>query len=259
MPELPEVETVRLGLSQIMVGRRFHSVHVRRRDLRVPVASDFADRLEGLTLLKLSRRAKYLIGEFDDGTVLITHLGMSGRLLITRGTTNNRFGQFTSGAHGHQNHEHIVFDLGDGIRVRFSDPRRFGLMVLTDKSSYSSHPLICRLGPEPMENSFNGTVLSGVLKGRKTPIKSALLDQTIISGLGNIYACEALFEAGISPRRSSLSVQGMRADKLATAIKEVLLRAIKAGGSSLRDHIAPSGEKGYFQHSFSVYGREGQR
>tara|TARA_Y100001935_G_scaffold211401_1_gene181670 strand:+ start:1203 stop:2066 length:864 start_codon:yes stop_codon:yes gene_type:complete len=258
MPELPEVETVRRGLAQAMEGRRIEEIEVRRRDLRFPVPADFADRLRGQTLLSLSRRAKYLVGTFDDDTVLLAHLGMSGRMVIETAEDLNMPGRFEHGTAAHDAHEHIVFRVGNGTIIRFSDPRRFGMMLLTDKSAYPSHCLIRHLGPEPTGEDFTGPVLAARLKGKKTPIKSALLDQRVVAGIGNIYACEALFAAGISPRRSAATVQGGRAVRLADAVRAVLARAIDAGGSSLRDHVAPTGELGYFQHSFSVYGREGE-
>jgi formamidopyrimidine-DNA glycosylase len=258
MPELPEVETVRRGLAQAMEGRRVEEIEVRRRDLRFPIPDDFEERLRGRTLTSLGRRAKYLVGTFDDDTVLLAHLGMSGRMVIETEEDRAVPGRFVHGAAAHNAHEHIVFRVGNGTVVRFSDPRRFGLMVLTDTKSFPSHRLIRHLGPEPTGREFTGPVLAARLKGKKTPIKSALLDQRVVAGVGNIYACEALFDAGISPRRSAATVQGARAGRLADAVRAVLARAIEAGGSSLRDHVAPTGELGYFQHSFSVYGREGE-
>ena len=219
---------------------------------------DFADRLTGRTLQSLGRRAKYLVGTFDDDTVLLAHLGMSGRMVIETEEDQTVSGRFLYGAGAHDAHEHIVFVVGNGTIVRFSDPRRFGIMLLTTVRDFSSHRLICHLGPEPMEEEFTGPVLAARLKGKSTPIKSALLDQRVVAGVGNIYACEALFDAGISPRRKASTVQGMRAARLAGALRAVLARAISAGGSSLRDHVAPTGKLGYFQHSFSVYGREGE-
>jgi formamidopyrimidine-DNA glycosylase len=259
MPELPEVETVRRGLAEAMEGRRIERVEVRRHDLRIPVPDDFADRLQGRTLEKLGRRAKYLVGEFDDGTVLLAHLGMSGRMVIE--TPDQRAaapGGFAHDPGGHHAHEHIVFHVGNGTLIRFSDPRRFGLMTLTDRAGFPDHKLIRHLGPEPTGPEFTGPVLAARLEGKNTPIKAALLDQTVVAGVGNIYACEALYEAGLSPRRKASTVQGVRADRLARAVRKVLAEAIAAGGSSLRDHVTPTGELGYFQHSFKVYGRTGE-
>ena len=264
MPELPEVETVRRGLAEVMEGRRVERVEVRRHDLRIPVPDDFALRLKGRTLEKLGRRAKYLVGEFDDGTVLLAHLGMSGRMIIETpddgapASLENRPGNFVHDPGKHARHEHIVFHVGNGTVIRFSDPRRFGLMTLTDRDSFAGHKLIRHLGPEPTGEDFTGPVLAAQLKGKHTPIKAALLDQRVVAGVGNIYACEALYAAGLSPRRQASTVQGRRADRLAAAVRDVLGEAIAAGGSSLRDHVAPTGELGYFQHSFKVYGRTGE-
>lgn len=267
MPELPEVETVRRGLAEVMEGRRMERITVRRHDLRIPVPEDFAERLQGRTLERLGRRAKYLVGEFDDGTVLLAHLGMSGRMVIeSPDGAERRPGEFVheplsdpaADPGRHRSHEHIVFEVGNGTAIRFSDPRRFGLMTLTDRAGFAAHPLIRHLGPEPTGDDFTGEVLAARLRGKMTPIKSALLDQRVVAGVGNIYACEALYLAGISPRRKAATVQGRRADRLAAAVRDVLRDAIAAGGSSLRDHVAPTGELGYFQHSFRVYGREGE-
>ena len=258
MPELPEVEIVRRGLAQAMEGHRIEIVKVRRSDLRFPVPTDFSDRLRGRTLTALRRRAKYLVCTFDDNTVLLVHLGMSGRMVIETREDLTALGRFVPQKSVHDAHEHIVFQIDTGTIVRFSDPRRFGAMLLTTTHELASHKLIRHLGPEPMEDGFTGPVLAARLKGKRTPIKTALLDQRVIAGIGNIYACEALYAARISPRRGAYSIQGARAARLAGAVRDVLKQAIDAGGSSLRDHVAPSGELGYFQHSFNVYGREGE-
>jgi formamidopyrimidine-DNA glycosylase len=242
-----------------MEGRRFERVEVHRRDLRIMVPENFVDRLQGRTLQKLGRRAKYLVGEFDNGTVLLAHLGMSGRMVIqTPGKSDRKPGQFLQYPDRHRDHEHIVFHVGNGTVIRFSDPRRFGLMTLTNRNAFPDHKLIRHLGPEPIGAEFTGPFLANRLKGKKTPIKAALLDQRVVAGIGNIYACEALYAAGLSPRRMAFTVQGMRAERLAEAVRSVLDDAIAAGGSSLRDHVTPTGELGYFQHSFKVYGREGK-
>lgn len=259
MPELPEVETVRRGLAEVMEGRRIERVEVRRHDLRIPVPDDIDQRLQGRTLEKLGRRAKYLVGEFDDGTILLAHLGMSGRMIIeTPDDAAREPGAFALDPGKHAKHEHVVFHVGNGTVIRFSDPRRFGLMTLTDRDSFADHKLIRHLGPEPTGADFTGPVLAARLRSKQTPIKAALLDQRVVAGVGNIYACEALYAAGISPRRQAATVQGKRADRLANAVREVLEEAIAAGGSSLRDHVAPTGELGYFQHRFKVYGRTGE-
>lgn len=249
MPELPEVETVRRGLAQAMEGRRINQVVVRRTDLRRPLPENFADALMGRTITQLGRRAKYLLIHLDDGTVVLAHLGMSGRMVIEQGTEVEVPAR---------KHEHIAFAVGNGTVIRFSDPRRFGLMDLSTEEGLSTHTLLASIGPEPLGDDFNGPALSVRLKGRKTPIKSALLDQRIVAGLGNIYVCEGLFMAGISPRRSAHTVGARRADRLVAETKQVLRDAIKAGGSTLRDHVTATGETGYFQHNFKVYGREGE-
>ncbi len=248
MPELPEVETIRRGLALKLEGRTLARVEQRRPDLRIPFPPGFAERLTGRRVVRMGRRAKYLLGHLDDGTVLICHLGMSGRLTLAAAPAP------PPGAH-----DHVILETDDGVVVTFHDHRRFGLMTLCAEEELASHPLLADLGPEPLGNDFNGPALSAALTGRRTPIKAALLDQRVVAGLGNIYVCEALFRAGVSPRRLARSVAGVRAERLAAAVREVLLEAIDAGGSSLRDYVRTDGELGYFQHRFAVYGREGER
>ncbi len=245
MPELPEVETVCRGLAARLVGRRLARVVVRRPDLRLPLPPGFAARLEGRTVERIDRRAKYILVHLEGGVVLLAHLGMSGRMVIADGD-------------GPGPHDHVILAADDGTEVRFSDHRRFGLMTLTTEEGWPDHPLLKGLGPEPLGNRFNAEVLSAALEGKATPIKAALLDQAVVAGLGNIYACESLYRAGVSPRRLAKSCTGVRAERLVAAIRAVLREAIAAGGSSLRDHVQPSGELGYFQHSWAVYGREGK-
>jgi formamidopyrimidine-DNA glycosylase len=249
MPELPEVETVRRGLIPRMVGHRIARLHQRRRDLRVPLPRRFAEQVEGRTVDAIDRRAKYLLMRLDNGQTLIVHLGMSGRMTLhdARTAADHPFGR----------HDHVVFEMDDGWQIRFNDARRFGLMLLVATEGVSRHKAFKGLGPEPLEDSFDGAGLAARLKGRRTPIKSALLDQKTLVGVGNIYACEALFLSGISPRRSAHTVQGARADRLVASIKQVLLRSIGDGGSTLRDHVQPGGELGYFQTRFNVYDRFG--
>jgi len=248
MPELPEVETVRRGLAAVLEGRWLTRVQAFRPDLRVPLPADFAARLTGRRVAAVDRRAKYLVITFaDDGPVLLAHLGMSGRMLVTRGR-NAPPGR----------HDHVVFATEDGVEVTFCDPRRFGLMVFAEPDRAAAHPLLRDLGPEPLDDSFTGAVLGERLAGRATPIKTALLDQRVVAGIGNIYACEALYRAALSPLRMASTIRGRRADRLVAAVKSVLTEAIAAGGSTLRDHKQPSGELGYFQHRFAVYGREGE-
>lgn len=246
MPELPEVETVRRGLAPVLEGRRIERAVARRPDLRFPLPEGFGQRLTGRIVAAVRRRAKYLLIELDDGVTLIAHLGMSGCFRIYQNTPPPL-----------EKHDHVILSTDHGAEVRFNDPRRFGFMDLAEAGQLKSHPMLKDIGPEPLGDDFSAASLAGSLKGRRTPIKSALLDQSVVAGLGNIYVCEALFLAGISPKRSAATVAGGRADKLYKAIIDVLQRAIAAGGSSISDHRQTNGELGYFQHSFSVYGREG--
>jgi formamidopyrimidine-DNA glycosylase len=248
MPELPEVETVRRGLIPRMVGHRIVRLTQRRKDLRVPLPARFAQKIEGRTILAIDRRAKYLLLRLDDGQTLIVHLGMSGRMTLHDAQSASE--------HPFERHDHVVFDMDDGWQVRFNDARRFGLMLLVPTDAVAQHKAFKGLGPEPLDELFDGVALAARLKGKRTPIKAALLDQKTLVGVGNIYACEALFLAGVSPRRSAHTIQGERADKLVDAIKQVLTRSIDDGGSTLRDHIQPGGELGYFQTRFNVYDRE---
>ncbi len=249
MPELPEVETVRRGLMPRLVCRRIVRLQQRRADLRVPLPAKFASRVEGRTVTGIDRRAKYLLVRLDDGQTLIVHLGMSGRMTLHDAET--------AASHPLDRHDHVVFDMDDGWQVRFNDARRFGLMVLVANEAVATHKYFRSLGPEPLDDAFTADVLAARLAGRKTPIKAALLDQKTLVGVGNIYACEALFLAGISPRRSAHTVKGERAGRLVEAIKFVLKRSIQDGGSTLRDHVQPGGELGYFQTRFNVYDRAG--
>ncbi len=246
MPELPEVETVRRGLALKMTGRRILQAELRRPDLRRPFPPALADRLGGARIGALGRRGKYILIELDSDGVLLLHLGMSGR--VTAG----------SSALPDAPHDHVILRLDDGTVIRFNDPRRFGLLDYAKRGEEAQHPLLAGLGPEPLEAEFSGDYLTAALAGKMTPIKSALLDQRIIAGLGNIYACEALFRAGISPRRLAGSIGRGRADRLVAGIRSVLTEAIEAGGSSLRDYVQADGELGYFQHRFAVYDREGE-
>lgn len=245
MPELPEVETVCRGLKGVLEGRRFKAVDVRRKDLRIPFPKDMAAALTGRKVTLIYRRAKYVMMDLDDGQVLIAHLGMAGRMTISK----------TAVPPG--KHDHVIFTTDDGTIVTFNDPRRFGLMALAAQSEVDQHKFFRHLGPDALSETFAAESMSAALKGRKTSIKVAIMDQRLVVGVGNIYACESLYRAGISPKRKAGTVAGKRAALLVPAIKEVLRQAIAAGGSSLRDHVQPSGELGYFQDSWAVYGREG--
>lgn len=247
MPELPEVETVMRGLAARLDGRVLAEVEVRRPDLRWPLPERMAERLTGRRILGLRRRAKYILVDLDDGTSWMIHLGMSGRMLISDGSKPPL-----------EAHDHVIFRTDDGTWVKFNDARRFGMMDLWPTAEVERHKLLKGIGPEPLGNAFSGPALESALAGKYTPIKAALLDQKVVAGVGNIYACEALHRSGISPRRLSLNVWGSRAERLADAVKTVLTEAIAAGGSSLRDHRQVSGELGYFQHTFRVYDRDGE-
>jgi formamidopyrimidine-DNA glycosylase len=261
MPELPEVETVRRGLVPVFEGATITRVEQRRADLRFPFPKDFAKRLTGRRVIALRRRAKYLIAELDNDEALVMHLGMSGSFRIDRHAPEGEF-HFPRG----QNpaHDHVVFHFDNGASVTYNDPRRFGYMLLIPSSELEAHPLFAGLGVEPLGNEMNATTLANELAGRKTPLKAALLDQRNIAGLGNIYVCEALHRAGLSPLRAAGSIVNANGkpsqalERLARAIREVLLEAIDAGGSSLRDHRQTDGSLGYFQHNFRVYDREGE-
>lgn len=255
MPELPEVETVRRGLSPVMDGRTILSVQLNRPDLRFPLPIGFADRLNGVRLDRLGRRAKFLVGELSSGDALIMHLGMSGRFTITDGSQP---GEFHHAAPPDPKHDHVVFHMQGGHIVTYNDPRRFGFMELWPLAQLDAYPRLSGYGPEPLSNTFSHAWLNEALKGKTGPIKSVLLDQRVIAGLGNIYVCEALYRAGISPRRRANTVPGERAARLTRAINQVIAEAIEAGGSSISDFKAATGELGYFQHSFAVYGREGE-
>ncbi len=259
MPELPEVETVRRGLVPRLVGHVLARVDQHRPDLRFPLPRDFARRLTGRRVTGIGRRAKYLLLTLDDGNVLMVHLGMSGRMVLEapRGAAR-ALGEFHHEHTQHGAHDHVVLVTDEGWAVRFNDPRRFGMMDLVPAGELNAHKLIRALGPEPLDPAFDAAELERRLKGKRTPIKAALLDQRVVVGIGNIYACEALFRAGLSPKRLAGTVKGARAVRLIAAIKAVLNDAIAAGGSSLRDYRQATGELGYFQHRFRVYDREGK-
>jgi formamidopyrimidine-DNA glycosylase len=261
MPELPEVETVRLGLISAVEGHRLTRVEARRADLRIAFPTGFVERLTGRSVARIRRRAKYLLLDLDSGETLVVHLGMSGRLTIHGPQAAVKPGRFhykaAEDGSGEGKHDHVVFETEEGTRIVFTDHRRFGLMALTETSGLENDKLFEGLGPEPLDGAFTPAVLSAKLKGKRTPIKAALLDQRVVAGLGNIYVCEALFRARISPKRLANTVAGERVKKLVPAIKAVLRAAIAAGGSSLRDYARADGELGYFQHHFAVYDREG--
>ncbi len=247
MPELPEVETVMRGLQSRLEGRRIVSAVAHRPDLRWKLPPGLAKRLTGARVIGFRRSGKYILMRLDGGDSVLLHLGMSGRMVLTPLRPN----QPTL-------HEHLVLETDDGWRVGFVDPRRFGSVDLVPTALEEKHRLLAEIGPEPLEADFTPASLSASLAGKRTPIKAALLDQKVVAGLGNIYVCEALFRAKLSPLRSAYTVPGTRAARLVPAIKDTLREAIAAGGSSLRDYVQPDGELGYFQHAWKVYGHEGE-
>ena len=254
MPELPEVETVRRGLSPVMEAQTIDRLTVNRPNLRFNFPDRFQARLEGTTIDRLYRRAKFLLADLSSGETLIMHLGMSGRFTIT----GKPQGDFYHPVGPDPKHDHVKFEMSNGAAITYNDPRRFGFMELWPANRLDNYPRLQTLGPEPLSNHFSMPVLQQSLARRLTPIKSALLDQKIVAGLGNIYVCEALFRAGISPRRLAKNVGPAKLSALTTAINEVIAEAIEAGGSSISDFTSAAGELGYFQKRFSVYDREGQ-
>jgi formamidopyrimidine-DNA glycosylase len=273
MPELPEVETVRRGLQPVMEGSKIVKAETRRKNLRFPFQKDFVARLEGQTVTGLGRRAKYLMADLASGDVLLMHLGMSGSFRVVKDAESKAPGKFHHPRGEDRAHDHVVFHMSSGAAVVFNDPRRFGYMKIIARKALDEEPLLKGLGPEPLGNEFDAAMLARSCADKKTSLKAALLDQRVVAGLGNIYVCEALYRSQLSPRRLAATLAtkaGQRkgvakreptdhAKRLVGAIHAVLNQAIKAGGSSLRDHRQTSGELGYFQHSFQVYDREGEK
>lgn len=263
MPELPEVETVRRGLAPAMEGAVIDRADVNRPDLRWPFPEHMSARLAGRRVERLRRRSKYILADLDSGETLLVHLGMSGRMVVSGDPANSELarvmpGQFVHAHPAPEKHDHVVFHMDNGARITFNDPRRFGAMDLLDTSAGDSHKLLSVLGPEPLGNDFHEAHLVNAFKNRMSPVKSVLLDQKTVAGLGNIYVCEALYRAKIHPARKAAKISSGRVALLVPIIRSVLTEAIEAGGSSLRDFRQADGELGYFQHRFDVYGREGQ-
>jgi formamidopyrimidine-DNA glycosylase len=264
MPELPEVETVRRGLQPVMEGARILKAEARRKDLRFPFQKDFVARLQGQTVTGLGRRAKYLMADLASGDVLLMHLGMSGSFRVQKQDHADTPGAFHHPRGKDAAHDHVVFHMSSGVDVVFNDPRRFGYMKIIARNALDEEPLLRGLGPEPLGNEFDAGLLAQACAGKKTSLKAALLDQRVVAGLGNIYVCEALYRARLSPLRLAATLATKKGEptdharRLVDAIHAVLNQAIEAGGSSLRDHRQTSGELGYFQHSFQVYDREGE-
>jgi formamidopyrimidine-DNA glycosylase len=265
MPELPEVETVRRGLEPAMQGARFLKVEARRKNLRFPLPRNFVDRLQGNSVTGLGRRAKYLLADLASGDVLLMHLGMSGSFRLARAGQAETPGDFHHARSKDEKHDHVVFHMSSGWTVIFNDPRRFGFMKIVPRADLEREPLLRALGPEPLGNQFDAEMLAATCRGKKTNLKAMLSDQKVIAGLGNIYVCEALHRARLSPKRRASAIAdkhgkpNAHAEALVAAIRDILQDAIAAGGSSLRDHRQTNGELGYFQHRFRVYDREGER
>ena len=257
MPELPEVETVRRGLEPCLTGARLTRVEARRPDLRFPLPHDFAARLTGARIERLGRRGKYLFAPLSTGETLVMHLGMTGRFQVEGGEVRRRPGAFAQASAADPRHAHLVFETDAGAAITYFDPRRFGFMDLVGGDPQVAYPAFLAMGPEPLGNQFHGHHLAEALRGRRQAVKALLLDQKIVAGLGNIYVCEALHRARISPSAPAGQIAAPRLERLASAIREVLEAAIAAGGSSLRDYADASGAMGYFQHEFQVYDREG--
>ena len=253
MPELPEVETVRRGLTPAMEGAIITRADVNRPDLRWPFPPNMAARLTGTRVLSLRRRSKYILIDLSSGESLLIHLGMSGRMLVS----GDPLGQFVHDHPAPEKHDHVVLHMDNGARITFNDPRRFGAMDLLETATAAAHKLLADLGPEPLGNDFNDPHLIAAFSGKNSPVKSALLDQHIVSGLGNIYVCEALYRARINPVTKAGKLPRARVAALVPIIRTVLSDAIEAGGSTLKDFKQADGELGYFQHRFDVYGREG--
>ncbi len=265
MPELPEVETIRRGLAPVLEGASFARVELRRKDLRFPFPHRFAKRLEGVVVTSLARRAKYLMAELGSGEVLVMHLGMTGRFTVEdEGARRFEPGRFYDDSERLGAHDHVIFHLSSGKRIVYNDVRRFGFMLLVKRGELEEHPLFKGLGIEPIGNEFGADELERLFRGKERPLKSALLDQRLIAGLGNIYVCEALFRAGLSPERKAATLAGkgaaarLRREALAQSIRRVIDEAIEKGGSTLRDYANADGEAGAFQHEFLAYGRDGE-
>ncbi len=248
MPELPEVETVMRGLSPVLCDNKIKKIDLHRPNLRIPFPKNMQRQLSNKKIISLQRRAKYIFVLFDGGKILVIHLGMSGRILIIPHNEQYEL----------QKHDHMVLTMNSGDQIVYNDPRRFGMVFIVEEDELETHKIFSRLGPEPLSNNFSAAYLIETLKSKNTSIKQALLDQHVVVGVGNIYACEALYQSKINPTAKASSIKGKKADSLVRAIRDVLTRAIKAGGSTLKDYRHADGELGYFQHSFTVYGQDGE-
>ena len=252
MPELPEVETIMRGISPFLEGETIKKIKLNRADLRWPFPDNFAHRLTGAKVLNLKRRSKYILIDLSTDETLLIHLGMSGKILVSGSKMGNYFYEFSKS----KKHDHVIFLLSDGTVVTYNDPRRFGAMDLANTKDLNNHKFLKRLGPEPLGNDFNSYYLKKKLSKKESPIKNVLLDQSLVAGLGNIYVCEALFMSGISPKKKAAKISKNKCEELVKNIRTVLISAIEAGGSSLKDFTDIQGNSGYFQFEFFVYGRE---
>ncbi len=254
MPELPEVETIMRGISPFLEGARIKKIKLNRADLRWPFPENFASRVKGAKVLNLKRRSKYILIDLSTSETLLIHLGMSGKLLVSGSKIGNYFYESSKLA----NHDHVIFELNDGTIITYNDPRRFGAMDLAKTDDLNNHKFLEKLGPEPLANNFNSDYLKIQLSKKESPIKNVLLNQSVVAGLGNIYVCEALFMSGISPKKIACKISKNKCEKLVHNIRQILISAIEAGGSSLKDFTDIQGNSGYFQLEFSVYGRENE-
>ena len=254
MPELPEVETIMRGILPFLEGATIKKIKLNRADLRWPFPENFASRIKEAKVLNLKRRSKYILVELSTGETLLIHLGMSGKILVSNSKIGNYFYESAQAS----NHDHVIFALDDGTVITYNDPRRFGAMDLTKTDDLNNHKFLQKLGPEPLGNNFNSDYLKIKLSKKESPIKSVLLDQSIVAGLGNIYVCEALFMSGISPKKKASKISKNKCDELVLNIRTILISAIEAGGSSLKDFTDIQGNPGYFQFDFYVYGRDNE-
>jgi formamidopyrimidine-DNA glycosylase len=254
MPELPEVETIMRGISPFLEGATIKRIKLNRADLRWPFPKNFTSRLKEAKVLNLKRRSKYILIDLNTGETLLIHLGMSGKILVSDSKIGNYFYEYSKGS----DHDHVIFELNDGTKLTYNDPRRFGAMDLAKTDDLNNHKFLEKLGPEPLGNNFNSDYLKTELSKKESPIKNVLLNQSVVAGLGNIYVCEALFMSGISPKKRASKISKIKCEELVRNIRAVLMSAIEAGGSSLKDFTDIQGNSGYFQFEFYVYGRENE-
>ena len=254
MPELPEVETIMRGISPFLAGATIKRIKLNRADLRWPFPENYANRVKEAKVLNLKRRSKYILIDLSTGETLLIHLGMSGKILVSDSKIGNCFYESSKLA----KHDHVIFELNGGTIITYNDPRRFGAMDLAKTDDLNNHKFLEKLGPEPLGNNFNSDYLKFKLSKKESPIKNVLLNQSVVAGLGNIYVCEALFMSGISPKKIASKISKNKCEELVKNIRAILISAIEAGGSSLKDFTDIQGNSGYFQFEFYVYGRENE-